>query len=46
MEGYGGRAGSFQFDERVVDGIDTDAYYKRIEAREAADDSAELRAMG
>jgi len=46
MDGYGGRAGSFQFDERVVDGIRTEDVWKRIEARKAADDSAELRKMG
>ena len=44
MEGYGGRAGSFQFDERVIDGIDTDSYYKRMESE--ANDQGELPEMG
>ena len=44
MDGYGGRAGSFQFDERVIDGVDTDAYYKRMESE--ASDQGELRELG
>lgn len=34
-EGYGGRAGSHQFDERVIDGIRSQDVEKRIAAREA-----------
>jgi hypothetical protein len=33
MEGYGGRAGSFQFDERVIDGIRSEDVWKRIQVR-------------
>jgi hypothetical protein len=36
MDGYGGRAGSFQFDEKVIDGVDTDTYYKRMAAEAVA----------
>lgn len=37
-EGYGGRAGTHQFDDRVIDGVRTDDVIERIAAREADED--------
>lgn len=38
-EGYGGRAGTHQFDDRVIDGIRTEDVVKKIEARRANADA-------
>jgi len=37
-EGYGGRAGTHQFDEKVINGVRTEDVEKRIEARESDED--------
>lgn len=34
-EGYGGKAGSHQFDDRVINGVRTEDVYRRIAEREA-----------
>jgi len=38
-EGYGGRAGTHQFDEQVINGVRTEDVYARIQEREANEKS-------